>query len=181
MIRHGQTVSSTCCTSRWRARVPFDHRSPRELPCHLSRLACLECVRVLRPPHLACLSFQEIRRARFGGGARVGESIRVPGTEMTNLRERRRPATGDIGQGAPGLAPEVITPCRDGDAPSSQLGYYCCSFDNKEVLSLWRKHEHRSPLVLGEKLPCCLFWFRGMCMYSSHGPGLAVHKCHKML
>ncbi|CAN0188938.1 unnamed protein product, partial [Ectocarpus sp. 4 AP-2014] len=26
---------------------------------------------------------------------------------MTNLRERRRPATGDLGQGAPGLAPEI--------------------------------------------------------------------------
>ncbi|CAN0159905.1 unnamed protein product, partial [Ectocarpus sp. 12 AP-2014] len=57
--------------------------------------------------NLAALREREIRRARFGGEPRGGESIRVPGTEMTNLRERRRPATGDLGQRAPGLAPEI--------------------------------------------------------------------------
>ncbi|CAM9287577.1 unnamed protein product, partial [Scytosiphon promiscuus] len=56
--------------------------------------------------NLAALREREIRRARLGGG-HGRESGRVPGADMTNLRGRARHPTGDVGQGAPGLAPEI--------------------------------------------------------------------------
>lgn len=52
-----------------------------------------------------CPNPKEIRRAQ--SGALRGEDPRVPGTEITNLRGRRRPTTGDAGEGTLGLATKV--------------------------------------------------------------------------